>query len=450
MIKTTDMSFVYISDIQLKGSAIEGSSGNGHAINFIDPSIDSGTHSPQNCYIERVYIRDFKGFDHIDNDTDLIESCGIIQNDGLQNVYRDVNIYNCGHGVYLSEVQNTKLDNCVISDCMKYGVISYRGQNVVIDKCDIIDCGDGTESSGYPESPWYTGNVFSTRNENFVLSSSKLKNTSGKAQFVSIYSNNDIIQNNWIRATYKGIYAERCPGIRILGNTFSPANDGTSNKFEQIELYHTLTTEPFSTTIENNVFEEVGGQGTAYNIKIGGSNSTRLFTNLNICKNNFGWRDAAASAVTVDVDILITSCTIKNSIIEGNLHNAPSNVTRTAGLAATGTIVQSNNRIGKNGFVTNGGTITANYTGVITESTLTGTATYDPSSLTDGSSITTNVTVTGALLGDLAIASFSLNTSGVDITAWVSASNTVSVKFSNRTGSTVDLASGTLKAVVTK
>lgn len=76
----------------------------------------------------------------------------------------------------------------------------------------------------------------------------------------------------------------------------------------------------------------------------------------------------------------------------------------------------------------------------------TGTATFNPSNLADGAGETTTVTVTGASLGDVALASFSLDTQGITVTAWVSAANTVSVRLQNETGGALDLASGTLSA----
>jgi hypothetical protein len=75
-----------------------------------------------------------------------------------------------------------------------------------------------------------------------------------------------------------------------------------------------------------------------------------------------------------------------------------------------------------------------------------GSATYDPANLVDGAGATTTVTVTGAALGDIAQASFSLDLQGITLTAWVSAANTVSVRFQNETGGAIDLASGTLTA----
>lgn len=74
-----------------------------------------------------------------------------------------------------------------------------------------------------------------------------------------------------------------------------------------------------------------------------------------------------------------------------------------------------------------------------------GSKTYDPASLIDGAIDTTTVTVTNAALGDWAIASFSLDLQGIELTAQVTASNTVTVRFINRTGSTIDLTSGTLR-----
>jgi hypothetical protein len=76
----------------------------------------------------------------------------------------------------------------------------------------------------------------------------------------------------------------------------------------------------------------------------------------------------------------------------------------------------------------------------------TGSAVYDPANLVDGAGVTTTVTVTGATLGDIAEASFSLDLVGITLTAWVSAANTVSVRFQNETGIAVDLGSGTLRA----
>ncbi len=74
-----------------------------------------------------------------------------------------------------------------------------------------------------------------------------------------------------------------------------------------------------------------------------------------------------------------------------------------------------------------------------------GYATYDPGSLLDGDGVTTTVAVFGAAMGDFAEAAFSGALQGITVTAWVSAAGTVSVRFQNETGGTLDLASGTLR-----
>jgi len=81
---------------------------------------------------------------------------------------------------------------------------------------------------------------------------------------------------------------------------------------------------------------------------------------------------------------------------------------------------------------------------------ITGTATFNPASLADGAGETTTVTVTDAALGDFAEVSFSLALQGILMTGWVSAADTVSVRFQNETGGTIDLGSGTINARVTK
>lgn len=81
---------------------------------------------------------------------------------------------------------------------------------------------------------------------------------------------------------------------------------------------------------------------------------------------------------------------------------------------------------------------------------LTGAVAYNPPSLNDGDGTTTTVTVTGASLGDIVAASFSNGLQGIIVTAWVSAADTVSVRFQNETGGTIDLANGTLRVSVRK
>lgn len=79
---------------------------------------------------------------------------------------------------------------------------------------------------------------------------------------------------------------------------------------------------------------------------------------------------------------------------------------------------------------------------------LKGSATVDVASLADAIGATSTVTVTGAVLGDFAICAHGVDLQGILCTAYVSAADTVSVRFQNETAGTLDLASTTLNARV--
>lgn len=81
-------------------------------------------------------------------------------------------------------------------------------------------------------------------------------------------------------------------------------------------------------------------------------------------------------------------------------------------------------------------------------SNLRGSIVYDPASIADGTGVTTTVSVTGAALGDFVLVSFSLDLQGIILTGYVSAADTVSVRFQNETGAAISLESGTITAVV--
>lgn len=82
--------------------------------------------------------------------------------------------------------------------------------------------------------------------------------------------------------------------------------------------------------------------------------------------------------------------------------------------------------------------------------TIDGSAVFDPPNLVDGTGTSTTVTVTGAVLGDFVAVSFSLDLQSITVTGYVSSANTVTVRFQNESGGAIDLASGTLRARVSK
>ena len=81
---------------------------------------------------------------------------------------------------------------------------------------------------------------------------------------------------------------------------------------------------------------------------------------------------------------------------------------------------------------------------------LKGSATWDPGSIDDGNEEAKEVTVTGAVLGDLVVASFSLDITDLVLDAQVTTANTVTCILANNTGGAIDLASGTVRVLVFK
>jgi hypothetical protein len=77
--------------------------------------------------------------------------------------------------------------------------------------------------------------------------------------------------------------------------------------------------------------------------------------------------------------------------------------------------------------------------------------TLNPGSLSDGAGETDDVTVPGVALGDMVIgASLGVDLVGITVTGYVSAADTVKFRIQNESGSTVDLASSTMRLVVVR
>jgi hypothetical protein len=79
---------------------------------------------------------------------------------------------------------------------------------------------------------------------------------------------------------------------------------------------------------------------------------------------------------------------------------------------------------------------------------ISGSTTYNPPSISNNSTASTTVTVTGAVLGDCAISSFSNLLNGIRLFTEITAENTATVTFINQSGTTIDLSSGTLSVKV--
>lgn len=80
---------------------------------------------------------------------------------------------------------------------------------------------------------------------------------------------------------------------------------------------------------------------------------------------------------------------------------------------------------------------------------LVGSEVYDAANLVDAAGATsTGATVTGAALGDLVLASYSVDLQGITANSYVSAANTCKTRLQNESGGAIDLASATIRYLV--
>lgn len=79
---------------------------------------------------------------------------------------------------------------------------------------------------------------------------------------------------------------------------------------------------------------------------------------------------------------------------------------------------------------------------------LQGSETKDFSSVADGDSASEDVTVFGAVMGDFCVASLGVDSVDVAVYCAVTAANVATISIANHTGSGVDLASTTIRAMI--
>lgn len=370
-IKNNGLSFFTLRDITLEGNGLSGTSGNGHAINFIDPNIGSGAFTPQFCVVENVLIDAFNGLDVAKNGVDTIPAQGIIQIEGLQNTYRNVTIQNCGGGFFLDSTQNVTIDMCVVSHCEEPAAFILNTEVTRIVNSDLINSGSATLPLNYGGISTHSGCIVSQANEGLLVTGTKVKNTSGKALVVSALSDGDVFNSNWFSASmlsdvpHKAIYAERSPGLKLINNTFAPVSTPfrSSQKYQQVEIINTQTNEQFPSLISGNTFLDVSEFDIEYNIRVAGNNIVRNMASVSIINNNFGSRAGRSGASTVFNDILIETCAFINGEISHNCHYAAANVTRAVCIEAVGANT-TGTEIKNNSFVINTGVISNDYVNI--------------------------------------------------------------------------------------
>lgn len=180
-----------------------------------------------------------------------------------------------------------------------------------------------------------------------------------------------------------------------------------------------------TTVISGNTLEipSTGGLLTASDGIID-INTASTVSGNSINDNIFHCLDAAYAAYAIQGDI-------RSAVVTGNL------IRQTAGINVTNSDI--NTIYAQNRLPTGSQNVV-----------LTGSTTWDIPSLLATESASTTVTVTSASVGDFAMASHQLSFGGLTVQAEVTASNTVTVTVVNNTGSTINVGSGTLRAMVFK
>lgn len=360
LFKTTasSVNFIYMADMQLLGNGLTGASGNGHAINLVDPAISSGAWTPAQSVFERIYIKNFRGTDTRDNSGTQIDACAIICVDNLGNVFKDINIETCGYGFFMQSTQNCRIQNALIAFCTSWNMFSYDNENLIIYDGDLNGGGtDGTTNpTGIPVSGLGTGNLCSSSDSSFIMIGTKIKGSKGDQQVHLYYTNSDIYAS-WIRADHT--YDKDYIGVRITnplsntleGNTFHPAVSTyyATRKITNVLVDVSLTHNIAKLRINGNKFKSQGNTLVAANLKLKGASGSTRMEGIEVVGNSFGMAETVSGPVTIDADISFENGIFKHCVIEANNHYEATNVTKTTHYAAsTATFVD--NRITHNSF----------------------------------------------------------------------------------------------------
>jgi len=318
------------------------------------------------------------------------------------------------------------------------------------------------EVSGHPG---YTGIQIEPGARRVRISNNTLKRS--WADQISLYGNDNVVADNLVHdGQDMGITVNGTAGLGhslIIGNKIH--HQGSGGIFTSGENALVVANQITATTWVNSV-------NTIYlaGIILGGNNSrasANLVDGQNATLSRYGiCVGSSASGCTVSDNTCrqVTTAGIQlylssNTKLRDN-DATIAHYTGTAGqdygvlvgtgspastvIAGVGTMFRSSDQ--GQAFIKKSGTDNSGWQ--LLPSFVSGTKTWDPPSILDAAQTTTTVTVTGAALGDAVIATFSVSLQALQLTAYVSAANTITVVLLNRTGAAVDLPSGTLRADV--
>lgn len=241
--------------------------------------------------------------------------------------------------------------------------------------------------------------------------------------------------------------------LEISGNTSSPSpvTIGNGGKFSAGHI--DFSTGPTAAVTAAIRYDSAFGSGSLQGVNIGtirytqnGSANNYTYVAMDLTNGFESWQigHIDGTGATAQARFGSDAFSIKKGRVSAT-------TIPTSGTYTAGTLLGKSNASagGITGWIcTTGGT-----PGTWTEyghSHLTGSVAYDPGNLVDGDGVTTTVTVTGAAVGDMVDVSFGVDLQGITLTGWVSAADTVSVRFQNETGGAINLSNQNIRARVRK
>ena len=205
-------------------------------------------------------------------------------------------------------------------------------------------------------------------------------------------------------------------GSFVIGNDISSPGDGDAHTAYNVIVQNTLSLAFIGNYVEKN---ESDGQ---------------LFNGASTCRNL-----VIDGNYFQDGDFLLNKC-LKSRVTNNTFRKVSVDTVMTI----TADAGDGNNYVRGNRLV---GGATETFTAFVPfpRGQLGDTSTWDPASIASGASLdSANITVTGAALGDIAMASLKVDLVGLSLTAAVTATNTVVCTLVNNTGGAVNLASSDL------
>ncbi len=346
--------------------------------------------------------------------------------------------YCANHTVYVSSGDNNLIDSNIAIGT--YNNIKARGDFNTISNNKVFGgtisltnrIADGTVSPLGDTNAFHGGtisgnHIMCARPSAYGISLDERSGFSVVLRNVSIIGNTIYSKNASPDVMFRGIniVATGLENISIVGNNIDTvAGDGiiiTTLPYVIANSKRIVISNNCVSNCVDNAIQALGDQcvissNTAYNSDATGTNSGLIYgalTNSQIVNNTLNDSNGGAGAAIREFGAS------NNNFISGNIYQS-----------CAGGIV----KVGAN---------------TLLYDVLTGSTIWDPASIASGATATTTVTVTGAVLGDFVDnISFNRSLSGLTLSGYVSASNTVTAVLSNNTGGSVDLSSGTLSVRV--